>query len=102
MNKTQHHMEQLAVLTMIAYAVGLLVGETLRDELYGPPPTSATTHQTIAPTLTPAQRQWQRSSGLFILLKHQLHLTHRRPCQLARKALQNFACLVRPPLRTPF
>ena len=36
MNKTQHNMEQLAVLTMIAYAVGLLVGEALRDELYGP------------------------------------------------------------------
>lgn len=100
MNKTQHNMEQLAALTMIAYAVGLLVGETLRDELYGPPPTDAT-NQTPAPTLTPAQRKWRRYSGLFILLKHQLHLTHRRLCQLVRNALRDFACLVRPLVRTP-
>jgi hypothetical protein len=38
MNKSQQHMEQMATLTMIAYAVGLLVGETLRDALYPPPP----------------------------------------------------------------
>lgn len=31
-NKTQHNMEQLAALTMIAHAVGLVVGAALRDE----------------------------------------------------------------------
>lgn len=101
MNKAQHNMEELAAaLTMIAYAVGLLVGETLRDEFYGPPPTSDTANLLTAPAMPPAQRKWQRNSGLFILLKQKLRLTNRRLRQLANQALQAFACLVHPPVRT--
>lgn len=100
MNKTQHNMEQLAALTMIAYAVGLLVGETLRDELYGPPPPAPDADPLAEPVLTPAQRKWQRYSGIFILLKQKLQLTRRRLRQLADHALQVFAALVRPPVRT--
>ncbi len=100
MNKTQHNMEQLAALTMIAYAVGLMVGETLRDELYGPPPATTSPDPLTRPTLTPAQRKWQRYSGLFILLKHKLRLTRQRLRQLVNQALQAFGDLVRPPVRT--
>jgi hypothetical protein len=100
MNKTQHNMEQLAALTMIAYAVGLLVGEALRDELYGPPPPEAG-GPTQPATRTPAQRKWQRYSGLFILLKHKLDITRRRLRQLVAQTLAAFAVLVRPAVRTP-
>ncbi|HPL80815.1 MAG TPA: transposase [Burkholderiaceae bacterium] len=98
MNKTQHNMEQLAALTMIAYAVGLLVGEAVRDELYGPAPApSATT----VPPLTPAQRKWHRYSGLFILLRQKLRIGRARWRQLVAQTLAAFARLVRPPVRTP-
>ncbi len=100
MNKTQHNMEQLAALTMIAYAVGLLVGEVLRDELYGPPPPPLNPDSPALPTLTPAQRKWQRYSGLFILIKQRLRLTSRRLRQLVDQARQAFIDLVRPPVRT--
>jgi hypothetical protein len=100
MNKTQHNMEQLAALTMIAYAVGLLVGEALRDELYGPAPIPPA-NPTPPPTPTPAQRKWQRYSGLFILLKHKLRIGRSRLRQLVTETLAAFACLVRPVVRTP-
>ena len=58
MNKTQHYMEHRAALTMIAYAVGPLVGEAWRDELYGSPPRDVSDSAQAA-TLTPAQRKWQ-------------------------------------------
>lgn len=100
MNKTQHNMEQLAALTMIAYAVGLLVGEALRDELYEPPPPGPTDPAQPA-TPTPAQRKWQRYSGLFILLRQKLDITRRRLRQLLAQTLTAFAALVRPAVRTP-
>ena len=100
MNKTQHYMEHLAALTMIAYAVGLLVGEALRDEMYTPPAQAANDPAQSA-TLTPAQRKWQRYSGLFILLKRKLAITRRRLRQLVASTLAAFAALVRPAVRTP-
>lgn len=100
MNKTQHNMEQLAALTMIAYAVGLLVGEALRDECYGPAPVPTT--DTAAQTApTPAQRKWQRYSGLFILLKQKLAVPRPRWRQLVTQTLAAFAALLRPAVRTP-
>lgn len=100
MNKTQHNMQQLAALTMIAYAVGLLVGEAVRDELYGPPPAD-TSNPAQSATRTPAQRKWQRYSGLFILLKQKLALTRRRLRHLVAETLAAFAALVRPAVRIP-
>ncbi len=100
MNKTQHNMEQLAALTMIAYAVGLLVGEAFRDELYGSPP-APTTESAPPPTPTPAQRKWQRYSGLFVLLKQKLPIGRSRLRQLVTATLTAFAYLVRPVVRTP-
>ena len=66
MNKRQHYLEQMAALTLLAYTIGLLVGEAIRDELFG---------STRAGQPTPAQRKWQRYSGLFILLKRKLALS---------------------------
>jgi Transposase DDE domain len=103
MNKTQHNMQQMAALTLIAYAVGLLVGECLRDELYGPPPTSDATAP-LAPSSPepkpPASRhKWRLYSGLFILLKHKLSLSRKRLRQLVDQVLLTFAALVCPPVR---
>jgi hypothetical protein len=103
MNKSQHHMEQMAALTLIAYAVGLLVGETLRDALYPPPlPPQDQPSSPPAPTdrTAPRRCKWQMYSGLFILLKQKLALSADRLRQLIDQALQAFAWLVCPPVRT--
>jgi hypothetical protein len=102
MNKSQQHMEQMAAVTMLAYAVGLLVGETLRDELYPPP--APETQPTSPPSATakPTARRckWQMYSGLFILLKQKLALSAERLRQLIDQVLQAFTVLVCPPVRT--
>jgi hypothetical protein len=102
MNKSQQHMEQMAALTMLAYAVGLLVGETLRDELYPPPSPEAPPSNSPPAIDKPAARRckWQMYSGLFILLKQKLSLSAERLRQLIDQALQAFATLVCPPVRT--
>ena len=99
MNKSQQHMEQMATLTMIAYAGGLLVGETLRDALYPPPPPADVQPANPATSSAkPSARRckWQLYSGLFILLKQKLSLPADRLAQLIDQALQNFAALVFP------
>jgi len=35
MNKRREHMEKVVALMLLAYAIGLLVGEALRDRIYG-------------------------------------------------------------------
>lgn len=103
MNKSQKHMEQMASLTMLAYAVGLLVGETLRDALYPPPPPPDA--QPASPPAstdksTARRCKWQMYSGLFVLLKQKLSLPADRLRQLIDQVLQAFATLVCPPVRT--
>ena len=104
MNKTQSNMEQMAALTLIAYAVGLLVGERLRDELYGPAPnTQANSHEapdSTEPQPPPRRHKWQLYSGLFILLKHKLSLSRQRLRQLIDEVLLTFNALACPPVRT--
>jgi len=91
MNKSQAHLEQMAALVMLAFTIGVLYGETLRDELYGPAadPQSASAHRT-------RQRKWQAYSGLFILLKHKFTLPAKRLRQLQRQAAADFALLILP------
>lgn len=50
MNKKQQNMEQMVALTLLAYSIGLFMGEEIRDKVY-------------------AGKKWKRFSGLFILLK---------------------------------
>jgi len=91
MNKSQAHLEQMAALVMLAFTIGVLYGETLRDELYGPAadPQSASAHRT-------RQRKWQAYSGLFILLKRKFTLPAKRLRQLQRQAAADFALLILP------
>jgi hypothetical protein len=81
MNQSQQHMEQMAALVMLAFAIGKVAGETLRDALYGTPEAVQT-----APADPPTQpetpqshvrRKWQLYSGLFLVLKHKITLPAR-------------------------
>lgn len=59
MNKRQANLEKLIALVLIAYAIGLLVGEQLRDQVYG------------------SGEKRELYSGLFVLLKQQLRLARK-------------------------
>ncbi len=67
----------LIAFMLLAYAVGLLVGETIRDELH------------------------EAYSGLFILLKHRLKLRLRQFLRLIRLALDRFRAIVKSPVLSP-
>jgi hypothetical protein len=92
-NKTQSNMEKMVALVLIAYAIGLLVGESIRDHLY------ASSEQ--APATTSGQQDpphkgkyWTLYSGLFVLLKQKVSLTHQVLEQVILAAQRAFACLV--------
>jgi Transposase DDE domain len=105
MNKSQQHMEQMAALVMLAFTIGFLSGEAVRDELYGAAPASQTA-ATAAPAAaetaqTKARRKWQLYSGLFIVLKRKISLSNKRLRQLQKQVVSAFAELVQPlPVRT--
>jgi hypothetical protein len=105
MNKSQQQMEQMAALIMLAFTIGLLVGETLGDTLYGAPDSVQTNSQTPGPAAEAAQvnvrRKWLLYSGLFILLKRKITLPARQLRQLHNQVVAAFAQLVLPlPVRT--
>lgn len=105
MNKSQHHMEQMAALVMLAFTIGILAGETLRDALYGLPETTQT-HAAHAQRVTETvqsqiRRKWQGYSGLFLILKHKRILSAKQLRLLYAQAATDFAQLVQPlPLQT--
>jgi hypothetical protein len=98
-------MEQMAALVMLAFTIGFLTGEALRDELYGAPTTAQTDPD--LPQTTPdtphrqGRRKWQLYSGLFILLKRKIALADERVQELHDQVVAAFAQLVQPlPVRT--
>jgi hypothetical protein len=104
MNKQQHLMEKMLALLLLVYAMGLLVGEGLRDHLYGAPirdredvpvgerlPGSADRKQ---------GQKWKRYSGLFILLKQKWSLSPQEWRALLAAALTAFQLIVGPHVRT--
>jgi len=56
MNKGQVNMEKMVALVMLAYSIGLLMGEELRNRVY-------------------KGRKWKLYSGLFVLLKRKIHIS---------------------------
>ncbi|MCC7161962.1 MAG: transposase [Anaerolineae bacterium] len=103
MNKQQAKMEQVVAWVLLAFTLGFLVGEELRDVLYGPapdatpaPPRGAT--RSAVPQ-KPGQK-WKLYSGLFILLKQKIDVSRRQSQQILRRALDRFRVLVQHPVRT--
>jgi ABC-type bacteriocin/lantibiotic exporter with double-glycine peptidase domain len=84
MCQKRHWMEQMVCLAFIAYAIGLVLGETLRSHLF--PETS---------------RKHKLYSGLFVLLKLKLavdFMEFRRICKTALQAFQSIIIPVRTPV----
>ncbi|WP_299288663.1 transposase [Thermoflexus sp.] len=76
MSKKLENLEKRIAFMLLAYAVGLLIGETIRDEVYW-------------------EKKHQAYSGLFILLQHRLRL------RLIRLALDRFRAIVQGPVLSP-
>jgi hypothetical protein len=101
MNKSQEHMEQMVALVLLAYTIGLLLGETLRDAEFGAPE-NAETHPARPETPeAKLRRKWQLYSGLFLLLRRRITLRAAEFRRRHAQAVAAFAQLVQPlPVRT--
>ena len=100
MNKQQAHMEQTVALLLLAYGLGVLIGERLRDAWASPGTARRTTHaRRVARALaTAARHKWQRYSGLFVLLKLPLGWPAQRFKRLLRQTATDFRALLFPPV----
>ncbi len=77
MNKHRDNMEKMVALLLIAYAIGLWLGETLR------------------PTLFPkGSRKHKLYSSLFVLLKLKLAITRQVFLPISSLALDSFTSLI--------
>ena len=79
MNKRRDHMEKMVALLLIAYAIGLWLGETLRKALF-----------------PEGTRKHKLYSGLFVLLKLKLTITRQDFLPISSHALTSFVNLVCP------
>jgi hypothetical protein len=103
MNQHQAKMEQLVALVLLAYTLGVLVGEELRDVLYGAPPPPAAAGRQSSTSLRRFHRpseKWKLYSGLFLLLKQKLDVSHDQANRIVRTVLDRFRQMVQHPVRT--
>ena len=77
MNKRRDHMEKMVALLLIPYAIGLWLGETLRSTLF-----------------PDGTRKHKLYSGLFVLLKIKLPLSHHDFLPISTLPLTSFSYLI--------
>jgi hypothetical protein len=104
MNKQQVYMEKMLALLLLTFTIGLLVGESLRDLLYGEQ--IADDEQVPdkdripgAPALKKGKK-WRRYSGLFVLLKQKYSITVDQQAAILKSSFAVFMALVLPHVRT--
>jgi hypothetical protein len=91
MNKQREQMEKMVALVLLAYAIGLLVGEAIRDRMYGGNGGGGSSSRSRSRSGSRSRgakekgRKWRLYSGLFVLLKQKLRLGREdRDCRGAR------------------
>lgn len=103
MNKSQQNMEQMVALLLLVYAIGVLVGEAIRDHLYGEvvnQPQAASVNLSAQQPVVKKGKKWKLYSGLFILLKQKVHLPACVIRQIVAGVLETFVRLAQHPVRT--
>lgn len=101
MNKKQRNMEKMIAMVLISYSIGVLVGESLRDLIYGPEqPPSPVDEDSIESVLPPKRQKRDLYSGLFILLKRKINVASELLQTLVQTVLNAFAAMVRGDVRT--
>lgn len=104
MNKQQVYMEKMVALLLLVFTIGLLVGEELRDLLYGEPLVGdeQVADQVRIPGAPSHKKgkKWKRYSGLFVLLKQKWTLTDDQKGTVLQAAFSTFQSLIQPRVRT--
>ena len=96
MNKKQVHLEQMIALSLLAYVMGVWIGEAIRDVTYGnlhiaQVPQALLNRPPIDPNLHP---KWLLYSGLFVLLKQKPRISRHALSQLVLITGNAFVYLV--------
>jgi len=102
MNKQQGYMEKMVAMVLLAYSIGLLVGEAIRDQLYGKEEKSSTGRK-LRRRKQPEKsrsRKWKQYSGLFILLKHKIQLSREVLEEIIRSVMEFFTSIIQGVVRT--
>lgn len=104
MNKKSEQMEKVVALVLLAYSLGMLIGEGVRDAVFGErrrgQPSDASGEPIPGQPHLRQTPKWKRYSGLFILLKQKLELSLRRRRKIFRSVLPGFTALTQHPVRT--
>lgn len=79
MHQQRHWMGKMVALVMMAYALGLVLGETLRSQLF-----------------PESHRKHRLCFGPFVLLKLKWNLPYHKFKQVASQALRTFAPIAHP------
>ncbi len=95
MNRKQELMEKTLALVVLAYTVGMLTGEMLRDLLYG----DGLPENPLEAFHPPARqgKKWRLYSGLFLLLKKKVRLSRAAWHRVANAAYALFYAIVLAP-----
>lgn len=104
MNKQQKTMEKMLAMLLLVYAIGLLVGEGLRDHLYGEliREHEAVPEKERLPGSSQRKKgtKWKRYSGLFVLLKQKWSVPPGEWRRIINAALASFTAIVQHPVPT--
>lgn len=100
MNKRQHLMEKRVALVLLAYAIGLLIGQEVRDAVYGAPVQEGEGERIPGQPQKRQGKKWKLYSGLFILLKQKLRLTPAHWRQIVKRVVARFVVLLQHPVRS--
>jgi hypothetical protein len=102
MNKQQKRLEQMIALCLLAYVIGVWLGEAIRDVAYGNLDISQLKDALLnkPPVDANAHPKWLLYSGLFILLKQKLRLSRKHVVAIAQASSAAFAMLILGNVRT--
>jgi hypothetical protein len=98
MNKNQESLNKMLAMVMLAYAIGIVVGEAIRDVLYAQVVPDEL-NLLVVPQVDKRSR-WFLFSGPFLLLKHRYRLDRRTLCMVVKAALSIFSTLIFAHVRT--
>lgn len=98
MNKRQDYLEKMITLVFIAFVIGLLFGEAVRDVTYGHLELEQIKNFLFSavPKSISQHRKWKIYSGLFVLLKQKPRLDEDFLSRIALAVLNLFPALIYP------
>lgn len=96
MNQKQALLEQMIALSLLAYLVGVWLGEAVRDVVYGKLEITQVAKALLnQPPIDVKQHpKWLLYSGLFVLLKQKLRIPRKQVEAVAQAAANAFAILI--------